>query len=73
MARLDDLIEQRDAIELALGTGASFVEMTIRGRTVKKEASIKVLEYLNGQIDQERALESMRRNGPARNRMEIFR
>lgn len=73
MARLDDLIVQRDAIEEALGTGAAFVEMTIRGRTVKKEASLKILEYLNGEIDKETALASMRRNGPARNRAEIFR
>jgi hypothetical protein len=73
MARLDDLIEYRDAVELALGTGAAFVEMTIRGRTVKKEASTKILEYLNTQIDKENAHASMRRSGPARNRMEIHR
>ena len=73
MARLDDLIEYRDAVETAIGTGADFVEMTIRGRTVKKVASLDILTYLNTQIDKETAHASMRRSGPARNRMEIHR
>lgn len=73
MARLDDLIEKRDAIELALGTGQAFTEMTVRGRTVRLEATTKVLDYLNREIDKEQSRDSMRRVGPARNRVRLER
>jgi len=65
--RLESLIYQRDLIEAALGTGSDYVEMTIRGRTVRKSASIDTLKYLNEQIDKEQANAAIRRVGPARN------
>lgn len=71
--RLSLLIFQRDKIEEALTSGLDYVQMTIRGRTVTKQASVKVLEYLNQQITEEETKAAMRRNGPARNRMEIRR
>lgn len=70
--RLALLIYQRDTIEEALTSGLDYVEMTIRGRTVKKQASVKVLEYLNAEIDKE-TNKAAQRLGPARNRAELHR
>jgi hypothetical protein len=64
--RLNNLYQQRDAIETALGSGKDFIELEIRGRRVRKQDATKTLEYLNQEIEKlERAARQSR--GPARN------
>mgnify|MGYP003112077835 CR=1 FL=1 len=70
--RIEDLTALRDAIEATLGTGADYVELTIRGRTVKRAANIATLDYLNAQIAEAESRVSSAR-GPARNKARLGR
>ena len=71
--RLELLITQRDLIEAAMGSERGFIEMEVRGRRVRYEATIQRLEYLNNEIAKLESGLAARRNGPARNLARIQR
>lgn len=71
--RLEMLITQRDLIEAAMGSGGGYIEMEVRGRRVRYEATIQRLEYLNNEIAKLESATAARRSGPARNLVRIQR
>lgn len=70
--RLADLYIWRDQLEEALATGDRYVEVTIRSKRFRKEATLEVLAYYNRQIEIEEA-RAQRSSGPARNRARLYR
>lgn len=70
--RLQELRIKRDAIEEALGSGNSYIELEVRGRRVKMQASVGVLEYLTLEIEKLERL-ALVRTGAARNKVRLGR
>ena len=70
--RLTELTIARDSLEAALASGRSHIEIEIRGRRTRMEATTRVLEYYNDQIDKlERKIAASTRS--ARNSARIVR